>query len=135
MSGFMCSYMQPIVLCTSSTATTSTTTPVPRTLPHARTPWTTRMHGTTRTSRMSRISWSSRMHGTNGTDGTSWFTWMPRSARTATTTMSTHLHPLLHENLSTAVLHSPTSTNYASPTTPSSYAHAILCTFVCTGML
>ena len=131
----LCSGLCTIMLCPSSSSTTTTTaTPLSRPLPYSRTPWTTRMYGTTRPSRMSRTPRYPRMHGTYGTNGTDGSSWLPRSPSTTTTSMSASLYPLLYENLSTAVLYCSPSPDYASsPTSPSPYAS--LCTVMCTNVL
>lgn len=131
----LCSGLRTIMLCSSSSSTATTTaTPLSSSLSYSRTPRTTRMYGTTRPSRMSRTPRYPRMHGTYGTNGTDGNSRLSRSPCTTTTSMSPSLYPLLYENLSTAMLHSSPSPDYASsPTTPSPYAN--LCTVMCTNVL
>ena len=135
MSCHLCAGLRTIMLRpTSSSTTTATTTPLPRTLPYSRTPRSTWMYGTTRPPWMSRIPRCARMHGTYGTNGTDGCSRLSRSPGSATASMSPCLYPLLYENLSTAVLQCSPSPDYASsPTTPSSNAN--LCTVLCTSVL
>ena len=131
MSGHMCSSLHTIMLCPTPT---TTTTPMPSTLPHARTSRSTRVYGT---SWKPRLPWTTRstwMYGTYGAHGTNGIPRVPWSPSTSSSTLPTRVYSLLYENLSTTMLHTTPSSCLPSSSTTSP-SNASLCSVMCTNML